>query len=369
MPLLNAPILEAGAKPVAAFAPEDRTKDDLAKNGRTGVDGFQKGQRDFSVKADNHVKPHPKYDLDAPEKVYTNGVTAPNLTKTIIGGLTGQPIRIPDVNSGYCREGATLLAGRADGAPDQNEYRRKFALIVPSTNTCVEYDFWRILFTGNPKLQRGIGFHTGGILIDSPKLATDEDMLNFLEMFRREIFKTVDRVMTAEPEYIIMGMSAETFFGGWEGNQELKEQISDRCGLTCATGAEACKYALKAFGATKLAVLTPYVQIGDDNVVKFFSEIGANVVRIKGLKCDSATSIAHVTEEYLEECVREIDGPDVDCILQCGTNLSLVWLADRMEAEVGKPIIAINAAILWFALRENGITEKLDGCTRLLREF
>jgi len=339
------------------------------KVGQDGVDGFKKGQRDFSVKGDGgDEKPPLKYDFEAERKVYTNGFEAENKTQIIKGGLTGNTIRIPDVNSGYASEGAALIAGRANGPPDQNEYRRKFALIIPSTNTVVEYDYWRMLLTGNPQLLRGIGFHTGNILIDSPKLATDEDMLNFLTMFRREIMKTVDRVMTAEPEYIIMGMSAETFFGGWDGNQEFKEEISDRCGLSCATGAEACKYALEAFGAKNVAILTPYVPVGDANVRKFFTEIGANVVRLTGLKCDSASSIAHVTEAHLEKCLRELDGPDIDCIVQCGTNLSLVWLAERMESELKKPIIAINAATLWFALRENGIKEPLSGCTRLLRE-
>ena len=30
---------------------------------------------------------------------------------------------------------------------------------------------------------QGIGFHMSGILIDSPKLATDEDMLHFLQLW------------------------------------------------------------------------------------------------------------------------------------------------------------------------------------------
>merc|ERR1712224_1130916 len=111
-----------------------------------------------------------------------------------------------------------------------------------------------------------------GILIEMPKLATDADMLNFLEAFRKQIYSTVDRLMTAEPQYIIMGMSLETFFGGWEGNKEFKKEISDRCGLSCATGAEACRFALEKFNAKNIAVLTPYQDIGDKNVVKFFEE-------------------------------------------------------------------------------------------------
>merc|ERR1719305_517982 len=169
---------------------------------------------------------------------------------------------------------------------------------------------------------KGIGFHMSGILIDSPKLATDEDMLNFLTMFRKQIFTTIDRLMTAEPQYIIMGMSLETFFGGWEGNKEFKAELTERTGLNIATGAEACKAALNKFNAKRISVITPYQDIGDKNVVKFFEEIGVEVVRIAGLKCGSATDIAHVPEEWCEKVLREdlatVEG--CEAIVQCGTN-------------------------------------------------
>jgi maleate isomerase len=243
-----------------------------------------------------------------------------------------------------------------------------------------------------------------GLLVNAPKLATDEDMLNFLTTFRSQLFGTIDALMTAEPEYIIMGMSLETFFGGWEGNLELKNEIKARSGLSVATGAEACKAALTKFGAKNISVITPYQvphchhpfaptrhthihavpicyrrlfdcafysqDIGDKNVVKFFEEIGYNVVRIAGLKCGSATDIAHVPEEWCEDIIRnQLVQPGVDCIVQCGTNLSMVKLSDRLERELGIPIIPINVACLWFAMRENGFTDKLDNCSRLFREF
>jgi len=58
-------------------------------------------------------------------------------------------------------------------------------VVVPSTNTTVEADFWRMI-QANDKLD-GIGFHSSPILISSPKLASDDDMLEFLRQFRKEI--------------------------------------------------------------------------------------------------------------------------------------------------------------------------------------
>ena len=65
----------------------------------------------------------------------------------------------------------------------------------------------------------------------------------------------------------------------------------------------------------------------------------------------------------------ELNTDDADGLVQSGTNLSLVSLADEAERWLGKPVIAINAAIWWMALRDNGIEDKLYSCGRLLREF
>ena len=54
--------------------------------------------------------------------------------------------------------------------------------------------------------------------------------------------------------------------------------------------------------------------------------------------------------------------------MQVGTNLSMVDLADEAERWLGKPVIAINAATWWMALRDNGINDKVYGAGSLLRE-
>ncbi len=59
----------------------------------------------------------------------------------------------------------------------------------------------------------------------------------------------------------------------------------------------------------------------------------------------------------------------MDAIVQVGTNLSMVRLAAAAEMWLGKPVIAINTATYWHALRANGITDRMEGFGRLLAEF
>jgi maleate isomerase len=66
------------------------------------------------------------------------------------------------------------------------------------------------------------------------------------------------------------------------------------------------------------------------------------------------------------QAIKDIDGDDVDAIVQVGTNLSMIRLAAAAELFLGKPVIAINTATYWHALRACGIHDKRSGFGSLL---
>jgi maleate isomerase len=131
-------------------------------------------------------------------------------------------------------------------------------------------------------------------------------------------------------------------------------------------GSEACARAFEIFGMKSLAVLTPYQPVGDENVVRFFEESGYRVRRIKGLRCASPVHIAHVSERDLAAALRELDGDDIDGFIQVGTNLAMARLAGQAETWLQKPVVAINTAIYWDALRSSGVKDKIGGFGSLL---
>jgi maleate isomerase len=79
--------------------------------------------------------------------------------------------------------------------------------------------------------------------------------------------------------------------------------------------------------------------------------------------------IAHVGDEELRDAIRQVDGPEVDAIVQVGTNLAMARLADIAETWLQKPVIAINTATYWWALRANGIADRIAGFGQLLGRF
>ena len=151
--------------------------------------------------------------------------------------------------------------------PDVVGYRAKFGVIVPSTNTVVEHDF-------NMIGPRGVTFHTGRMYIGTPTLDSDESFLALIGEIRASISVAVRDVLTCQPDYMVMGMSAETFWNGVEGNRRFETRIKDATGLELSTGATSCRTALELLGVERIAVLTPYQPVADREVARFFTEAG-----------------------------------------------------------------------------------------------
>lgn len=246
---------------------------------------------------------------------------------------------------------------------DSLGWRRKFGVIAPSTNTSVQPEF-------DEMRPRGVTNHFGRIWIPDDPIRDDDDFERLMENIRRETDHAIDRVMTCKPDYLILGMSSETFWDGVEGSQQLLESVEARAGVAVAMGSYACRAALETYGAIrKLGIVTPYMPIGDAQVTGFFNDCGYDVVRLKGLKCASPVLIAHISTDELRQAIIEVNGADIDAVVQVGTNLAMAHLADEAERWLNKPVLAINTAIYWYALRQNGITDQVTGFGSLLSRF
>ena len=247
--------------------------------------------------------------------------------------------------------------------PDKLGWRANWGVIAPSTNTSVQPEF-------DEMRPRGVTNHMSRIYVPDNPLESDDDFNKLMENIRRELDSAVERVLTCHPDYLVMGMSSETFWGGVKTSVELRDRVERRSGLAVTMGSDASAAALRCYGDMKrIGVVTPYWPSGDEMVRRYFEESGLEVVRLKGLKAKSPMLISHVTGDQLREALTEVDGPDIDAIIQVGTNLSMARLAGEAERWLKKPVIAINTAIYWYALRSNGIRDVVTGFGPLLENF
>lgn len=247
--------------------------------------------------------------------------------------------------------------------PDALGSRRLFGVLGPSTNTIVQPDF-------DDMRVRGVTNHYSRIVVEDAQAISDETfMAGTLEISRNTI-DAVRGVLTANPDYLVMGMSAVTFYGGAEGAAKWRATIEAEAGLRLCTGSQSLIEAFGAYGGIRrIAVLSPYYPSANAQVARFMADHGIEVVRDTCLRCPSWTAIAQVPVSTLREELQKLDGDDVDALVQVGTNLSMVRLAAAAEMYLGKPVIAINTATYWNALRQNGILDQLEGFGRLLADF
>lgn len=237
---------------------------------------------------------------------------------------------------------------------DARGWRCKFAVVAPSTNTIVQPDF-------DDLRPEGVTNHFGRIHIPNMPVSNDEDFLALVDAIDGALNAAVDRCLTCAPDHLIMGVSALMFWNGREASEQRMKALSDYCGLDVTAGSFACEAALNVRRAKRIAVLSPYQPVSDTNVTRFFFDCGFAVVRFRGLRCSSPIAIAEVSEDELRGHLLDLDGDDIDALVQVGTNLSMMRLAIEMEETLGKPVIAINSATYWQALRKMAIDDRFAG--------
>jgi maleate isomerase len=246
--------------------------------------------------------------------------------------------------------------------PDVLGWRGKFGAIGPSTNTVVQPDY-------DAMRPVGVTNHYSRIFTPNATL-TNETFRAGVGVISDNVMDAVKSVMTCQPDYLVMAMSAITFFGGAKGADAFVRKIEEFTGVGISVGSHSTTAALRAYGGIKrIAILSPYWPVMNEAVIGYFTDMGFSVVRDTALQCSSWTAIADVTPAQCREALRKLDGDDVDALVQVGTNLSMVRLAAAAELWLGKPVIAINTATYWHALRTNKIQDRVEGFGRLLAEF
>jgi len=241
--------------------------------------------------------------------------------------------------------------------------RLKLGVIGPATNTIVQPDF-------DDMRPPGVTNHYSRIAVEDAEGVNDDSFVAATNLIGDNTLDAVKGVMPCHPNHMVMGMSAVTFYGGLAGAAKFTKAIEDASGVGATVGSTALSKALRAYpGVKRVAFLSPYFPVANAAVAQFLTESGFEVVRDIPLKCTRWTAIAEVPESRLIEVIKALDGPDVDAIAQVGTNLSMVRLAAEAEAWLDKPVIAINTATYWAALRACGIEDRVEGFGKLLSQY
>ena len=302
--------------------------------------------------------------------------------ETIVGSVSAREIRIPDADvppmpeitppgvvvNGEPAAGFGQISS-ATGYPDVRSFRRKLGLLIPATNTSMEHELWSIICANDGF--DGIGLHTANVSTPRPQLGTAADLLEYKRQFLAGLTAAVDQILLAQPQYLIMGMSLEHILRGIDEVKTPMAEVEAYAGLSMATCHDAAFGALERLGATRIGLLTPFDKLGNENAAQMYIDLGFDVVATAGFSCANTLHIAHLPDWAKEKAVVELlatPANRLDAVVQCGTNMSLCQLSEKLEPRLGIPVLGINAVLLWYALRENGFCDSVAGAGMLLRE-
>ena len=245
-------------------------------------------------------------------------------------------------------------------------YRCMFGIPTPSVNTCVQPE-------SDDMRPMGVTNHVSRMHTPDLQVRSNEEFELGIAALRLALDNAVDQVMTCTPDYLILGISALAIWGGSKASSDrLKAQIVARAGreIGVTMASDAVLEALAAHGVKRrIAIVEPYYPVIQGHLEGFFGEAGFDVVRFNHLQGTQFTGYTRVSSQYLVDALRATDTPEAEAIVQFGANLPMARLADEAERWLGKPVISVNIANYWHALRHNGIKDQMHGWSQLMSRF
>lgn len=202
--------------------------------------------------------------------------------------------------------------------------------------------------------------------VPNQKIAENEDWSIIMRNVAANLDDSVRRLKEALIDHLVLGMSSQSYMGGEKGSFALKEHLEHLSGVPVTMGAQSAEQAFKLCGAKKIALLTPYYPVIEQNAVSYFTARGFEVVHVEGLKCKSIIHVASQTYEQLAEATLRCEAAKPDAILQLGTNLAYARVANDAEKWLRKPVFASGPVIYWSALRQMGIADQMPGFGSLM---
>src|SRR5438094_5155917 len=106
----------------------------------------------------------------------------------------------------------------------------------------------------------------------------------------------------------------------------------------------------------------------DVPMVRFMEASGFTVVSSEVAGYVAGVELGRAGSQAAYELGRRADRPDAEAVIMPGGNWPAVSVVERLERELGKPVLANNAVSLWAGLRLLKCVERIPGYGVLLRD-
>lgn len=224
-------------------------------------------------------------------------------------------------------------------------WRARLGLIIPSSNSVMESEFYRFLL-------EGCSLHISRV----PFIKVTEESLLNMEDYLIDAAKLLKDV---EADIIIYGCTSGSFIKGKGYDRKLEQKIESAVGIKAVTTSTAVLRALDLLHVKKISVATPYPDEINAAEKRFLEDNGYEVISIKGLGIRNNLENGKQVPEVAFRIARNAFKENSDAIFISCTNFRTFEIILLLEKNLGVPVITSNQASLLIACRILGIRQDI----------
>jgi maleate isomerase len=230
---------------------------------------------------------------------------------------------------------------------------RHFGVLIPSTNTTVEIECRLLPATYQAHVGRLMSSGAGNF---SPSRDEDIDYQSRL-------------LGTARVEMVILAQTSASLHAD-DYDDVVTKRMSAGAGVPAITSAQAVGRAVRALGARRVAIVSPYSDVVNERAARYFKmRYGIDTLVLEGFRATDAYAIGQLGPERARDAFARIDRPEIEAFVVPGGNFPTMPSIAAWEREFGKPVVTTNQASIWAMLRAFESTERLPAFGRLLAEL
>jgi len=235
-------------------------------------------------------------------------------------------------------------------------WRGRIGLLVPSINTTMETEFWKIA-------PDGVSVHSARIA--GGRHGTPEELRGMESASK----KAAEDVAMIEPDVVVYGCTSGSFFEGPEWNAKICSQLTEITKAPTVTTAGAMLACLKFGGHRRVDVVTPYVDLTNERLKAFLQIQGIEVGKLGTFDMLDMFDHAKILPEEIYQKVREVVTPDTEAVFVACTQLRALEVLDQLERDLGVPVYSAVQASAWQAFQAMRVDPAIHNCGSLLSKL
>ncbi len=209
------------------------------------------------------------------------------------------------------------------------------ALMVPINNTTMEGELRAGLPSGTRvttlKIPRGQG------------LLTQET----IPAYKKQALELAATLAGQPIDMLAYGCTAASFLAGPVGDAELARELAQVVGKPVITTARAMVLALQAVRVNRIALVTPYQDLVNDQLKLFLTESGVDVAAFNSLYAANVDELGKITSDEVARMARATIHEGCDALFIACSQLPTFDILGELGAEFSRPVLSSIQATAW----------------------